>query len=87
MEIKKQVNYNLYNKRQMGFDMKWTMLAGMIALTTGCCCTNTAVVYQPVRVVPVKRVVAVVPIAPVVEPVIVDYVEPVDVTTTTIDFY
>lgn len=83
--------------------MKWTILAGIVALTTGCC--NTGVVaYQQVSVVPVKRVVSYVPVvtnvrvvpvrpvvtrvvSPVIEPVLVDYVEPIDVTTTTIDFY
>jgi hypothetical protein len=70
--------------------MKWMMLTGVILITTGCCCTQAVeyrrvVVSQPccTRAVPeVTRV-----ITPVVEPVVVDYVEPVDVTTTTIDFY
>ncbi len=83
--------------------MKWTALAGIIALTTGCC--NTGVVaYQQVSYVPMKKVVTLVPVvtrvkvvpvrpivtrvvSPVIEPVLVDYVEPIDVTTTTIDFY
>jgi hypothetical protein len=68
--------------------MKWIMLAGIIGLTTGCCCTSTTqvIAYRQVSVVPVKRV-AIVPVRPVIEPVTVEYVEPVDVTTTTIDFY
>ncbi len=80
--------------------MKWTMIAGIIALTTGCC-NKGVVAYQQVRLGPVKKV-AVVPVvtrmvpvrpvitrvvSPVVEPVLIDYVEPIDVTTTTIDFY
>jgi len=81
--------------------MKWIALAGIIGLTTGCCTTTGVVEYQQVSVVPVKKVAVtpcctrVVPVrpvvtrvvSPVVEPVLVDYVEPVDVTTTTIDFY
>lgn len=76
--------------------MKWTLLAGIVALTTGCCSTGV-VQYQQVSVVPVKKVCCtrVVPmrpvvtrvVSPVVQPVLVDYVEPIDVTTTTIDFY
>ena len=57
--------------------MKWTMLIGVILLTTGCCCSTQVVQYRQVTV------------APVVEPVIldVDYPGPIDVTTTTIDYY
>jgi hypothetical protein len=58
--------------------MKWLMLAGIALITTGCCYTTTEVVqYRQVTVMPV------------VQPVIldVDNPEPLDVTTTTIDFY
>lgn len=83
--------------------MKWIILAGVVGLTTGCCSTGVVQYQQvsvvPVKkviaVAPVVRTVNVVPVrpvitrvvAPVAEPVLVDYVEPVDVTTTTIDFY
>lgn len=48
----------------------------------------TPVVTRQVRVTPVIPVVTRV-VAPVVQPVIIDagYIEPLDVTTTTIDFY
>lgn len=58
--------------------MKWTIMIAIAVLTTGCCCNSTQVVqYRQVTV------------APVVEPVIldVDYPGPLDVTTTTIDYY
>ena len=70
----------------MGFDMKWTILASIIFLTTGCCCTNQVVEYRQVRVARVVPVVTRI-VTPVIEPVRVDYVEPIDVTTTSIDFY
>jgi hypothetical protein len=80
--------------------MKWTILIGIIGLTSGCCTTGV-IAYQQVSVVPINRVVPVVTqvkmvpvrqvvtrvITPIVEPVLVDYVEPIDVTTTSIDFY
>lgn len=57
----------------------------MVVIASGCCCraTNLVAVRQ-VSVVPVVPVVS-----PVIQPVILDagYVEPLDVTTTTIDFY
>lgn len=62
-----------------GFTMKWIMLIVITLTAAGCCCTTAEVVeYQQVTVA-----------APVVEPVIldVDDPEPLDVTTTTIDFY
>ncbi|KTD74926.1 hypothetical protein [Legionella waltersii] len=57
--------------------MKWIMLIGITLLSCGCCCTGPVVEYRQVAV------------APVVEPVIldVDDPEPLDVTTTTIEFY
>lgn len=59
--------------------MKWMiLLSGITLLCAGCCCTNTEIIqYRQVAV------------APVVQPVIldVDYPQPLDVTTTTIDFY
>lgn len=58
--------------------MKWMILLGITLLTTACCTTTTEIVqYRQVAV------------APVVQPVIldVDYPQPLDVTTTTIDFY
>lgn len=78
--------------------MKWIALIGVPVVLTGCACCQTEVVgstccrpaavvgYTKVGVVPV---VAPVVVAPVVEPVMVDagYIEPLDVTTTTIDFY
>ncbi len=78
--------------------MKWIAL-GTVLLLSGCCTTTDVVQYRQVSVAKVKpiKVVPVVPVVtpvvatrivtPVVEPVIVDYVEPIDVTTTTIDFY
>lgn len=62
-----------------GFTMKWIMLIVITLTTAGCCCTTAEVVeYQQVTVA-----------SPVVEPVIldVDDPEPLDVTTTTIEFY
>lgn len=55
--------------------MKWIMLLGITLLSTGC--VTEVVEYRQVTV------------APVVEPVVldVDGPEPLDVTTTTIDFY
>lgn len=82
--------------------MKWIVLAGIISLATGCCTTTPEVIgYRQVNVVSVKtmavtpcctKIIAVKPVVtrvvtPVIEPVLVDYVEPVDVTTTTVDFY
>lgn len=63
--------------------MKWIILLSMAALLMGCCCTDV-VEYKQVNV---ARVAPVRVVSPVIEPVLVDYVEPVDVTTTTIDFY
>lgn len=56
--------------------MKWIMLIGIGFIITGCCCTTTRYVqYRQVAVVPVY------------ETVIMNDQEPLDVTTTTIDFY
>ncbi len=74
--------------------MKGLLIAGIIVLTTGCC-SNGVIEYQQVSVVPVKTVSVVpvvtkvnfVPVQPIVQPVLVDYVEPINVTTTKIDFY
>ena len=65
--------------------MKWTILVGIIGLATGCC--NTGVVaYQQVSVVPVKKVIPIVPVVtqvrmvpvrPVVTRVVAPIVEPV----------
>ena len=58
--------------------MKWILLIGVTLLSTGCVYTSTEIVeYRQVTV------------APVVETVMFDYDEPgpLDVTTTTIDFY
>lgn len=66
--------------------MKGIALAGIIGLTTGCCCTTTGVVeYQQVKMVPVKKVtvapvvtkVQYVPVRPVVTRVVAPVVEPV----------
>jgi len=54
--------------------MKWIMLIG-ISFILCSCCTGTVVQYRQVTV------------APVVENVTFYDVEPIDVTTTTIDFY
>ena len=81
--------------------MKGILLTGIIILVTGCCSSPGYVEYTQVAVAPAPRlvvtppVVAAVPVVPVVtrvinpvvQPVTVDYVEPLDVTTTTIDFY
>ena len=64
--------------------MKWTILLGIILLASGCCCTTTEVI--PYKQTTVTRIATPI-VSPVVEPVIVNYVEPMDVTTTTIDFY
>lgn len=58
--------------------MKWIMLIGIALITTGC-------VYTTTEVVPYRQVI----VAPVVKPVVldVDYPGPLDVTTTTIDYY
>lgn len=56
--------------------MKWIMLIGVTFIISSCCCSTTEIVqYRQVTV------------APVIEPVIIDDQEPIDVTTTTIDFY
>lgn len=73
-----QIIYNLFNNIIWGFTMKWILLIGVTLLGAGCCCTTAEVVeYRRVTV------------APVVQPVLVDVFEPgpLDVTTTTIDFY
>ncbi len=56
--------------------MKWIILFGAVVLMAGCCCTRV-VAYRQVAV------------APVVEPVLIyPYSQgPIDVTTTTIDYY
>lgn len=61
--------------------MKWIFLLGTVVLMTGCCCTTGVVAYRQVAVVPV--------VAPVIEPAMVfPYSNgPIDVTTTTIDYY
>jgi hypothetical protein len=61
--------------------MKGIIILGIILLTAGCCCTSTQLVQY--------RQVTVAPVVPVVEPVILsaDYPGPLDVTTTTIDYY
>ncbi len=56
--------------------MKWIILFGSVVLMAGCCCTNV-VAYRPVAVTPVVE-----PVAIYAYPV-----GPLDVTTTTIDFY
>lgn len=87
VEINEQINYTMYTGNKWSFMMKWIMLMCVGLLTAGCCCNNVGVVtYRQVAVVPVVsfRQVAV---APVIEPVIYSYSEPLDVTTTTIDFY
>ncbi|KGP64244.1 hypothetical protein EP47_04115 [Legionella norrlandica] len=59
--------------------MKWIILIVIAVTTTGCCTMKEVVEYQQVTVV-----------SPVVEPVLLDVdgpPEPLDVTTTTIDFY
>lgn len=57
--------------------MKWIILLGTVTFMTGCCCTTQVVQYRRVA------------IAPVIEPVMVfPYSNgPIDVTTTTIDYY
>ena len=58
--------------------MKWIILIGVTLIAAGCCCSSTEIVqYRQVTV------------APVVEPVVldIDYPGPLDVTTTTIDYY
>ncbi|KTD66877.1 MULTISPECIES: hypothetical protein [Legionella] len=80
--------------------MKWIILLGSIALTAGCCCNTvyyTSPAFTPVtyaRTVTYRPVVTMQPVVrrvvtPVVQPVTVfSYpVGPLDVTTTTIDFY
>ncbi|CAM4502539.1 MAG: hypothetical protein LEGION0403_FIIPPAGN_02565 [Legionella sp.] len=56
--------------------MKWIVLLGVVVFMSGCCCTQV-VAYRQVAV------------TPVVEPVMVfPYRQgPIDVTTTTIDYY
>lgn len=56
--------------------MKWIIILGSVLFISGCCC-NRVVAYRQVAV------------APVVEPVLVfPYSQgPIDVTTTTIDYY
>lgn len=63
--------------------MKWIALTPFVILLTACCCGKTGVVeYQRVTYTP--TVVA----APVYyDPVTVVSEDPVDVTTTTIDYY
>lgn len=55
------------------------ILVAVVAVISGCCCTNRVAVRQ----------VAVVPVTPVFQTVTFGYnfVQPLDVTTTTIDFY
>ena len=57
--------------------MKWILLIASVVLMAGCCCTTTDVIaYRQVTV------------TPVVEPIVYTYPQqPLDVTTTTIDFY
>ncbi|WP_298624004.1 hypothetical protein [uncultured Legionella sp.] len=59
--------------------MKWILLIGVALLSTGCG------VYRSTEIVEYRQVV----VAPVVETVMFDYDTPgpLDVTTTTIDFY
>lgn len=61
--------------------MKWIMLIGVTLIASGCCCST----YQTTEVVQYRQVA----VAPVVETVVldVDNPEPLDVTTTTVDFY
>ncbi|KTC82688.1 hypothetical protein [Legionella cherrii] len=76
--------------------MKWIILLGSMALMVGCCCNTVyytpayapaVVTYKPV--VSYRPVVVRPAVTPVVQPVTVySYpVGPLDVTTTTIDFY
>ncbi|MGL5741768.1 MAG: hypothetical protein ACRCXC_04070 [Legionella sp.] len=60
--------------------MKWIRLVVSIVFMAGCCCTNV-VAYRPVLVIPV--------VSQVIEHVrVYAYPQgPLDVTTTTIDFY
>lgn len=75
--------------------MKWIILLGSVVLMTGCCCTNGVTYYTPAYTPVYARTVTYRPVAvtrvvtPVVQPVrVYSYpVGPLDVTTTTIDFY
>lgn len=72
--------------------MKWPLLASLIVLITGCATTEVVEYRQVgvVGVVPVQTTVTRVitpEVIPAVEPVVVDYVEPIDVTTTMINIY
>ncbi|WP_028388157.1 hypothetical protein [Legionella fairfieldensis] len=80
--------------------MKWILLSPLVILLTACnCCTNTAVEYRRVTYTPAimtKTVVTrpavvrspVVVTTPVYySPVTIIDTDPIDVTTTTIDYY
>lgn len=71
--------------------MKWITLAPMIILLTACgCCTNTGVGVVEYRQVSYRPIVAprVVVATPVYyDPVTIIDEDPIDVTTTTVDYY
>lgn len=78
LEINDSMSYNLIKNKTRGFMMKWILLLGVASLVTGC-------VYSTTEVVQYRQVI----VAPVVEPVVldIDYPGPLDVATTTIDYY
>lgn len=79
LAINDQMIYNLLIITPRGCAMKWILLIGVTLLSTGCG------VYRSTEIVEYRQVV----VAPVVETVMFDYDQPgpLDVTTTTIDFY
>ncbi len=70
--------------------MKWMLALTILGLLSSCCCTTPEyVTVQRVKIarVPVRQVTVTRLVTPVIQPVYVDYVEPIDVTTTAIDYY
>ncbi len=68
--------------------MKWILLPAVVSCIVGCTQTTEVIDYRTVAVTPSRSVPVLTQyVTPMVQPVVVDYVEPLDVTTTSIDFY
>lgn len=76
---REQIIYTLLKRisKLRGLLMKGITLIALAIILSSCCYPRTT------YIVPYRQVA----VTPVLETVVVDYPEPVDVTTTTIDFY
>jgi hypothetical protein len=67
--------------------MKWMILTGMIVIISGCCCSNATTEVYTYRQVVTPITYRQVAVRPIISPVVYETIEPLNVTTTTVDFY